>query len=118
MFFHEAGIDWEQAACAGLPFNYFFDPEESREAFKEMMLIRPVCMACPIQMKCLKWGFEQEEFGVWGGLTEAERDSFRGSLRVKGLKEKTLFVLNQYGITEDMVNEVVAPRVKKRIYND
>jgi len=51
-------------------------------------------------------------------LTEAERDSFRGSLRVKGLKEKTLFVLNQYGITEDMVNEVVAPRVKKRIYND
>lgn len=116
MFFNEAGIDWEKANCVGLPVNYFYDVEESREAFKEMMLVRPVCMACPIQMKCLKWGFEQEEFGVWGGLTEPERDAFRGSERVKDLKAKTLFVLNQYGINEEQVMAVVAPKVKKRNY--
>ena len=116
MSFNEAGIDWDKAACAGLPINYFFDPEESRGAFKEMMLVRPVCMSCPIQMKCLKWGFEKEEFGVWGGLTESERDSFRGSTRVKDLKVRTLEALKEYGITEESVMSVVAPKVKKRIY--
>ena len=116
MSFYEAGVDWEKAACAGLPVNYFYDVEESREAFKEMALVRPVCMACPIQMDCLKWGFEHEEFGVWGGLTEAERDAFRGSERVRNLKPRTLFVLEQYGISEEQVNSVLAPRVKKQNY--
>lgn len=34
---------------------------------------------CPVRIKCLEHALENREFGVWGGMTETERDQLRRS---------------------------------------
>lgn len=37
-----------------------------------------ICAGCPVRQECLDYALEHEEpFGVWGGLTEAERSVLR-----------------------------------------
>lgn len=37
-----------------------------------------ICKACPVCEKCLQFAIATEEmFGVWGGLTPAQRDALR-----------------------------------------
>jgi WhiB family redox-sensing transcriptional regulator len=39
---------------------------------------REVCRGCPVKDPCLQWALESGvDHGVWGGLTEDERRSFR-----------------------------------------
>ena len=39
----------------------------------------------------MEWGFEEEEYGVWGGLTSVERNSFidesKADVKLKVLKD-------------------------------
>lgn len=62
--------DWrEQALCAQTDSEAFF-PEKggsTREAKK-------VCLSCEVRDECLEAAlYNDERFGVWGGLTERER---------------------------------------------
>lgn len=68
--------DWRQyAKCAGLPIELFFAPEQMdgrklpRTYYNEA---KKVCQTCPVINQCLERGMD-EEYGVWGGLTKAER---------------------------------------------
>lgn len=38
---------------------------------------RSVCRDCPVRPQCLAHAVEHVETGVWGGLTEHERDELR-----------------------------------------
>jgi len=39
---------------------------------------KAVCRTCPVRDACLTWALEtHQDYGIWGGLTEAERRTIR-----------------------------------------
>lgn len=71
----------ERARCGGAPVapgNWAAFPEDLygpggddyRAAVEEFRAA--YCRRCPVRVECLRAGM-QEEFGIWGGLTQAER---------------------------------------------
>jgi hypothetical protein len=101
-------VNWDEAKCRGMDTELFYEVEEKRQAAKQEILkeLRQVCASCPIWDKCLQWGFENEWFGVWGGLTSPERDSFLPT-GDPGIRESALHALNQYGITEKAIRDLM-----------
>jgi hypothetical protein len=67
----EAAQTWmRSAACACVDPEIFF-PATSRQSATEA---KQICSGCPVKAECLEYSLvNEEEFGVWGGLTEKER---------------------------------------------
>ncbi|WP_393075123.1 WhiB family transcriptional regulator [Streptomyces sp. LN704] len=67
--------DWRDfAACAGAYDEMFpsSNPHEIENA-------KSYCRPCPVREQCLQWALStNQEFGVWGGLSEAQRHHRRG----------------------------------------
>lgn len=67
--------EWHaRAACRGHLDLYF--PEDAdglpcRNTREEMQIITAICDLCPVQDPCMRTGMK-EEWGGWGGWTEAE----------------------------------------------
>jgi WhiB family redox-sensing transcriptional regulator len=71
---------WQRhAACRGPASALFYPPatgetrpeRESREG-----RAKAICSDCPVQVPCLTFALEtREPHGVWGGLTETERQA-------------------------------------------
>jgi hypothetical protein len=61
--------DWTLAGCLG-------DPEQMFETGADAIALnRRVCAACPIRQECLQRALDlREPWGMWGGLTPAERE--------------------------------------------
>jgi WhiB family redox-sensing transcriptional regulator len=58
-----------QAACATADPELFFPPtgDQATEA-------KRICAGCPVKPECLEYSLATaQEWGVWGGLTEQER---------------------------------------------
>lgn len=70
--------DWrESAACAGAGDDMF--PGSNEDDIEDA---KSYCRRCPVADHCLQWALDTGiEFGVWGGLSEAER---RVRLRRRG----------------------------------
>jgi WhiB family redox-sensing transcriptional regulator len=67
--------DWYAvAACEGMGkagHELFFEPAFEAHA-------KAVCHGCPVEDICLEYAIAQrEDYGVWGGKSEAERKSMR-----------------------------------------
>lgn len=64
-------LDWMRwASCAEVEPDLFFP-----EAGSPGAAAKRVCARCPVRRRCLRAAIERgEEFGVWGGLTAAERN--------------------------------------------
>lgn len=44
---------------------------------------KTVCRTCPVVSECLAWAIESgQDYGVWGGMSEAERRAFKRRGRV------------------------------------
>ena len=63
------------ALCAGrVDLDWYSDDlGEQRAAFS-------VCRECPVRLSCLAAGMLGDEYGIWGGLTETDRDQLRVDL--------------------------------------
>lgn len=57
----------DQGACRGTTVNFF---TTKKAALAEQVAL---CNVCPVNKECLEYALNNEEFGTWGGLTEAER---------------------------------------------
>jgi WhiB family transcriptional regulator, redox-sensing transcriptional regulator len=70
--------DWQlRAACRELDSSLFFHPERERGPAKTAreMRAKQICGGCPVVEPCRRHALAiQEPYGVWGGLTESERD--------------------------------------------
>ncbi|MEO7752845.1 MAG: WhiB family transcriptional regulator [Terracoccus sp.] len=70
--------DWQlEGACRGVSPEVFFHPEGERGPRRRNRdaQAKAVCAACPVVTACRSHALEvREPYGVWGGLTEAERD--------------------------------------------
>jgi len=69
---------WEElAACAGMDTEMFFPGDGNRRKTKErerMRKARAVCAGCPVKPECLEFAIRTRSTGIWGGLTEKERE--------------------------------------------
>lgn len=72
-------LAWQQyAACRRSDSAVFFAPEPPGEApsarLRRLVQAKRVCALCPVRPACRSYALEnEEEFGVWGGLSEVER---------------------------------------------
>lgn len=71
--------EWQrQAACRSMENSDFFPPEGERgppRARREAEAKR-VCHECPVQLQCRRHALTaREPHGVWGGLTQSEREA-------------------------------------------
>jgi WhiB family redox-sensing transcriptional regulator len=71
--------DWQlQARCRGLDSAYFFHPDNERGAARAARVSRAkaICRRCPVRRECRQHALAaQEPYGIWGGLTEHERET-------------------------------------------
>ena len=69
--------DWQMhGACRDMDSEVFFLPERERGPAKAARETRAkaVCQTCPVLQQCRVHSLTvREPYGVWGGLTEAER---------------------------------------------
>ena len=72
--------DWQsQAACRDVNPDLFFSPESERGRRKRAreLVAKALCGTCPVQAECRRHAVQVgEPYGVWGGTTESERDSY------------------------------------------
>jgi WhiB family transcriptional regulator, redox-sensing transcriptional regulator len=69
--------EWQlQAHCRTVDPELFFHPENERGNARKRREARAkeVCSRCPVRRECQLFALEaDEQFGVWGGVTEDER---------------------------------------------
>jgi WhiB family redox-sensing transcriptional regulator len=104
--------DWQvEAACRGMASSFFFHPWGERGPSRDERVRRAkeVCAACPVLEACRQHALDvQEQYGVWGGLSEEERmvllNRGRRSLRKKVLAQSA----DLAGLAERMATQPAA----------
>jgi len=64
------------AACAETDPDAFY-PEPGGEGIVVANQARAICGGCEIRTQCLHWALANGEAGIWGGLTEEQRNQIR-----------------------------------------
>lgn len=75
---------WQsRGSCRGLDSAVFFHPDAERgikRAARERVA-KAVCNTCPVLRQCREYALATHEpYGVWGGLTEEERNRVHAGL--------------------------------------
>jgi WhiB family redox-sensing transcriptional regulator len=103
-----AEVDWEKAECKGIETDTFYWVEESRNksAYAYIDAVRSVCARCPIWSQCLEYALENEQYGVWGGMTSLERKSFLEPNKYPAQQQRAITSFNENGISIEQVRQV------------
>lgn len=67
----------EDASCRGRGSSEFFHPDGERGNSRKRRIeaAKEICSRCVVVDRCLKYSIDNNEpYGVWGGLSEAERE--------------------------------------------
>ena len=78
---------FEDPVCAEVGTEIFFAADADdfntvgipQDTYKEA---RKICQTCDHVVECAEWGIRNENHGVWGGLSPAERKRLRGRMGV------------------------------------
>ena len=71
----------EQAACAGMDLNLWF-PTETGSG--NSLQARLICRSCPVREPCLEYAItNKEHHGIWGGMSEKQRQDLRRSRNIQ-----------------------------------
>ncbi|MGF0313474.1 WhiB family transcriptional regulator [Rhodococcus sp. IEGM1428] len=90
--------EWEwqvRGACRAMPVGMFFPPTELRGYSRSILEkdAKRVCAQCPVIERCLQHALESNEpYGIWGGLTRAERLSVSSTRRQSTKLEESVSV--------------------------
>jgi WhiB family redox-sensing transcriptional regulator len=100
-------VNWEQAGCTDVYPDLFYQVEEERstQAYDFINSLRSICTACPIWKECLSYAIENEQYGMWGGMTSQERASISDPLKYPNQRTRALHSLKQHGITLEQIKE-------------
>lgn len=86
-------FDMSLAACKGMDVASFFPSSSSGTNHKKIPSAAraiAVCSGCAVLEQCRDYGIRYEANGIWGGLTETEREYRRVELGIRlPLGEKT-----------------------------
>ncbi len=76
---HADAWDWQlKAACRGEDPNIFFHPEGERGSARAARdaAAKAICASCPVIRQCAEHALQvREPYGVWGSLTEDDREA-------------------------------------------
>lgn len=85
---YEYAWDWQlEAACREADSQIFFHPSGERGArhHAREQAAKQVCARCPVLLTCRSYALDtQEPYGVWGGLSEEERQVQTARARRRG----------------------------------
>lgn len=70
--------NFEDPRCKGIDTEMYY-PVEDSSSFPEKSLIVSICNSCTHLTECGEWGIKNERFGIWGGLTQNQRNRIRAS---------------------------------------
>lgn len=92
--------DWQlRGLCRGKDSSLFFHPEGERGAARAAreQSAKEICLNCPVQKQCCEHALRvREPYGVWGGMTEEEREiqyqRNKALLRARAVREKAALV--------------------------
>jgi WhiB family redox-sensing transcriptional regulator len=72
-------LDWaDRAACKTEDPDLFFPVGSFGANTRQVLRAKSVCRDCPVSTECLDWALTHDAIhGVWGGLTEDEREAMR-----------------------------------------
>lgn len=77
--------EWQlQGRCRGLDSSMFFHPEGERGPRRTIReaAAKAICAACPVLVQCREAALAaREPYGIWGGLSEHEREQILGTGR-------------------------------------
>ncbi|WP_274919459.1 WhiB family transcriptional regulator [Streptomyces sp. WZ-12] len=87
-------MDWRhRAVCREENPELFFPIGNTGPAILQIEEAKAVCCRCPVIEQCLQWALESEQNeGVWGGLSEDERQAMKrrsARNRLQARKEAT-----------------------------
>lgn len=81
--------DWQlDAACREVDPNVFFHPEGERGPARRNRdrAAKLVCSTCPVVRECARHALAvREPYGVWGGMTEDEREEIYAASRLSAV---------------------------------
>jgi len=88
--------DWQlRGLCRGKDSSLFFHPEGERGAARAAreQSAKEICLNCPVQKQCCEHALRvREPYGVWGGMTEEEREAHyqrqKALARARAVREK------------------------------
>jgi WhiB family transcriptional regulator, redox-sensing transcriptional regulator len=87
--------EWQvRGACRGMDSGFFFHPEGERGPARANREARAkqICQGCAVLEQCRRHALAvHEPYGVWGGLSESERDAIIRD------RERTLRIPDQRG---------------------
>ncbi len=81
---HAASHEWEwqlAGACRDAAGELFFHPwgERDPSRTRREVAAKAVCAGCPVIRQCRAYALEtREPYGVWGGLSEHDREDILG----------------------------------------
>jgi hypothetical protein len=84
---------------------YRIEEERNQEAYQYINAVRSICGRCSDPTECLAYAFENEEFGVWGGLTSLERRSVGDPDKYPIQLKERFNALKMFGISYKEVKE-------------
>ena len=50
--------------------------------YRDAAAAKKICASCPLKFDCLEYALNTHEIGIWGGTTEAQRESLRRDRRI------------------------------------
>jgi WhiB family redox-sensing transcriptional regulator len=63
------------AACRSADPDLFFPVSSTGKSLEQVAQAKAICARCLVQRECLAFAMRTQQFhGIWGGLTEQERD--------------------------------------------
>lgn len=100
-------VNWDSAECANFYTDMFYAVEEERstQAYQYINAVRTICARCPIWFSCLAYAFQNESYGVWGGLTSHERRAIFQPHKYPAQRRRAFLDLSKYGITAQRIME-------------
>lgn len=69
----------DQAACTGMDGDSFYPDPDQHSTHVEASAVA-TCNGCRVRSSCRAAALLNDEAGVWGGTTEADRDRMRAAL--------------------------------------
>lgn len=88
--------EWQQGAvCAQVDPELFYPPKGGGAT-----PAKGICGSCDVRLKCLKYALDNnEEFGVWGGLSERERRALK-KRQVRGASVQPIRLRQRPGLAD------------------
>ena len=80
---HTDDWDWQlDGACRGEDSAVFFHPDRERGSarVRREAAAKAICRECPVRERCRRHALAvREPYGIWGGLSEKEREEIIGT---------------------------------------